>query len=226
MQDNCHRIDGLLHLLVIAFVGLGDQFVDLAVGNLSKNAIAFADGQKNRVEHGIDAADDFSVRALELLRLAAIGKLAFTRGFGQAPHLFFESLNDNRDVVDCDLHFLVVAMVGLGDQLVDLAVGDLRENAVAFAYRQENGVQHLIDALNYFALHAVEQRCLAALGEATFLRGIHQAHDLVKDERRIVFGQLRLTVRPVVVRMSVCPMTISIAGAMRLPAFTHQCSWH
>jgi hypothetical protein len=83
-------------------------------------------------------------------------------------------------VVDRDLHLFVVALVGLRDQFVDLAAGDLRQNAVAFADGQQNGVQHLVDALNHLAVRAVEQGRLAALGELAFLRSIHQAHDLVK----------------------------------------------
>jgi hypothetical protein len=77
LQAPRHIVDGLLHLFVIALVGLANQLVDLAVGNLRENAVAFADGQQDRVQHGVDAAHDLRVRALELLRLAAVGELAF-----------------------------------------------------------------------------------------------------------------------------------------------------
>jgi hypothetical protein len=73
LHDDGDIVDGLLHLFVVALVGLSDQFVDFAVGNLSQDAIAFADGQKDGVQHGIHAANDFGVGALELLGLAAIG---------------------------------------------------------------------------------------------------------------------------------------------------------
>ena len=77
---------------MIAFVGLRNQLVDLAGGNLRENAVAFPDGQQNRVQHGVDAADNFGIRALELFRLAAIGKLAFLRGFGQPFQFFLQRL--------------------------------------------------------------------------------------------------------------------------------------
>jgi two-component system chemotaxis sensor kinase CheA len=49
-------------------------------------------------------------------------------------------------VIHGDLHFLVVALVGGGDQLVDFARGNLREDAVPFTNGQQNRVQHGIDA--------------------------------------------------------------------------------
>ena len=57
----------------------------------------------------------------------------------------------------------MVAFVGLRDQLVDFARGDLRQNAVAFADGQQDRVQHLVHALDQSRGQAVEQGCLAAL---------------------------------------------------------------
>ena len=73
LQHDGHVVDRLLHLFVVALVGLRDQLVDLAVRNLRQDAVAFADGQQNRVQHGVHAAHDIGVGALELLRLAALG---------------------------------------------------------------------------------------------------------------------------------------------------------
>ena len=87
LQHHGDVVDGLLHLFVIALIGLGDQFVDLAVGDLRQNAVAFADGQQDRVQHGVDAAHDLGIGALELFRLAALGELSFFGGVGQ-PHQF------------------------------------------------------------------------------------------------------------------------------------------
>ncbi len=53
---------------MIALVGLGDQFVDLAVGDLRQNAVAFADGQQNRVQHVVDALHHFAMDAVKLVR--------------------------------------------------------------------------------------------------------------------------------------------------------------
>ena len=75
---------------MIALVGLRDQLVDLAVRDLRQNAVAFADGQQNRVQHGVDAAHNLGIRALELLRLAALGELPFLRGLDQPRHFLLQ----------------------------------------------------------------------------------------------------------------------------------------
>ena len=94
-----------------------------------------------------------------------------------------QPLGDNGHVVHGNLHLLVVAFVGLRDQLVNFAAGNLRQNAIAFADGQQNRVQHLVDALNNLAVRAVEERRLAALGETALFRRIHQAHDLVQHQQ-------------------------------------------
>ena len=221
LQDLGHAVDRLLHLLVVALVGLRDQFVDLAVRDLGQNAIALADGQKNCVEHGVDTADNLRVRAVELLRLAAFGELPLFGRLGQPPHFFFQGLNNYGNVIDGNLHLLVVALIGLRDQLVNLAVRNLRENPVALSDGQENRVQHLVDALNHLAMNAVEDGCLAAFREPSFFGRVHQAHDLLQDEHRVVLGQRRLGIRSLVCLVS--DSAISIAVAMKLPAFPYQC---
>ena len=121
LQNLSHLVDGNLHLFVVALVGLCDQFVDLALGDLSQDAIPFADGQKNGVEHFIDAAHDLGVGAGKLLGLATFAELAFMRCDGEAAHFLLQALQNDGDVVDGDLHFFVIALVGLGDQFVDLS---------------------------------------------------------------------------------------------------------
>ena len=214
---------------MIALVGLRDQLVDLAVRDLRQNAIPFADGQQNRVQHGVHAAHDLRVRALEALWLAAFRELAILRRLGQPPHLSFQILHHGGHIVDSHFHLLVVALVGLRDELVDLARGDLSQNTIPLADGQQNGVQHLVDALNHLAMHAVEQCRLAALGQPPFLRRIHQPHDLLQYEHRIVFRQVRLGACPPVVGRLTCSMTVpavSVAGAVKLPALANQCSRH
>ena len=210
---------------MVALVGLRDQFVDLAVGDLRQNAVAFADGQQDRIQHGVDAAHDLGIRALELLRLAAVGELPFLRSLDQPRQFLLQALHDHGHVVDRQLHLLVIALVGLGDQFVDLAAGDLRQDAVAFADGQQDRVQHLVDALNHLAMHAVEQRCLAALGQAPFLGCVHQAHDLLQHQHRVVF-----LVRPLASPLAACVPFIAVAvsampvaGPCSLPAFTYHC---
>ena len=174
LQHDGHVVDGLLHLFVIALVGLGDQLVDLAVGDLRQDAVAFADGQQNRVQHGVDAAHDLGIRALELFRLAALGELPFLGGFGQPHQFLLQALQHDGDIVDRLLHLFVIALVGLGDQFVDFAVRDLRQDAVAFADGQQNRVQHGVDAAHDLGISALELLRLAALGELPFLGRLGQ----------------------------------------------------
>ena len=148
---------------MVALIGLGNQFVDLAVRNLGENAVAFPNRQQDGVQHDVHAADDFRVSALELLRFAAVGKLPFLGSVGQARHLLLQALQNDRDIVDALLHLFVVALVGLGNQFVDLARGDLGENAVALPNRQQDGIQHFVDALHHFAIDSVKLLNLAAL---------------------------------------------------------------
>ena len=112
---------------------MGNQLVDLAVRNLAKNAVAFGDGQQDRVQHGVDAAHNLGIGALELFRLAAIAELAFLGGVGQTHQLLLQTLQYQRHIVDGLLHLFVIALVGVGNKLVDLAVRNLGKNAVAFA---------------------------------------------------------------------------------------------
>ena len=116
-----------------------------------------------------------AVRALKLFRLAAIGELAFFRSLGQARHFLLQALHYDRHIVDRLFHLFVVALVGLGNQLVDLAVGDLRQDAIAFANRQQNRVQHFVDALHDFAMDPIELLDPAALGETAFPGRVQQA---------------------------------------------------
>ncbi len=153
LQDQRDVIDVLLHLLVIALVGLGDQFVDLSMRNLVEDAIAFADRQKNGVEHLIDAFEDLAIGALEGTHVAALFQHAFVAVFDQLAHFRMEFLQNERDAIDILLHLFMIALVGLGDQFVDLSVRDLIENTIAFTDRQENRVEQLVDIdQNFFVV--------------------------------------------------------------------------
>ena len=169
---------------MVALVGLGNQFVDLAVGDLGEDAVAFPDGQQDGIQHGVHAAHNLRVCALELLRLAAVGELPFLGSVGQAHQFLLQALQNEGDVVDRLLHLLVVALVGLGNQFVDLAIGDLGKNAVALPDGQEDRVQHFVDPLHHFAIDTFKLVSPAALAEMTFLRRLHQAHDFLRDQQQ------------------------------------------
>ena len=151
---------------MIAFVGLRDQLVDFALGDLRQDAIAFADGNKNRIEHGVDAANDLGVGALELFRLAALGEPTFLRCLDQSHQFLLQALRNQGHIVDGKLHFFVVALVGMGDRLVDLAARNLRENPIPLADGQQNRVQHVVDAAHDLGVRALELFRLAAVARA------------------------------------------------------------
>ena len=214
MEHGGDPVDCLLHLLVIALVGLRDQFVDLAGGNLRENAVALADGKQDRVQHGVHAVNDLGVCPLELLWLAALGELAFLRGLGQAGHFLLQSLHHQRDVVHRQLHLLVVALVGLHNQLVDLAGGYLRQHPVALADGKQNRVQHGVDALDHLAIDSAELGLLAPLRQPPLARSLHQAKNLLRNQQRLgAVGRL-LAVQPLAIHLV---RAVHTAGRMRPP---------
>ena len=103
-------------------VGIRDLRRDVALADL----LHVFCGEVQRADHGVqnvvDAAHDVAVRALELIVLAALGEFAFRRSLGQPGQFLLQTLQNQSDVVDGLLHLLVIALVGLGNQLVDLAV--------------------------------------------------------------------------------------------------------
>ncbi len=70
-------VDRQFHLLVVAFVGLGDQFVDFATRDLGENAVGLADRQENRIQHAVHAANNLRVGAVVLAGVGARRKFAF-----------------------------------------------------------------------------------------------------------------------------------------------------
>ena len=98
---------------MIALVGLGDQLVDLAVGNLGQNAVAFADGQQNRIQHGVHAANDFGICALELLPACRDRRAALPSRLRSAAPIPSAGPAERGHVVDGLLHLFVIALVCL-----------------------------------------------------------------------------------------------------------------
>ena len=135
-------VEIILDGIEIAVVGIADLAGDDAARDLVDVIGGDVERRNHGVQHGIDAADNVGIRAAELVGLAALGELSFLRSMGQTRQFFLQVLQNGADVVDRLLHLLVIALIGVCDQLVDLAAGDLRENPVAFADRQQNRVQH------------------------------------------------------------------------------------
>ena len=57
---------------MIALIGLGNQFVDLARRDLPQNAVTFSDRKQDGVEHLIHAAHDAGIGPGELFGLAPL----------------------------------------------------------------------------------------------------------------------------------------------------------
>ena len=108
-----------------------------------------------------------------MLRLAAVRQLTFLRCFDQPRHLLLQTLRHHGHVIDRNFHLLVVALVGLRDQLVDLAAGNLRENAIALTDGKQYRIQHLVDTLDHFAMYAIEDCRLAPFGEPSLSGRVH-----------------------------------------------------
>ncbi len=185
VQTPHHRrdiVDRLLHLLVIAFISLGNQFIDLAIRDLGEDAVAFPNRQQDRIQHGVHALHNFRIRPLELLRLAPLGELPFFRRVGQASQFLVQTPHHRRDIVDRLLHLLVIAFISLGNQFVDLAVRDLGEDAVAFSNGKQDGVQHRVHALYHPAMNALKFFRPRALAQASFLRRLEQPLNLLGQQ--------------------------------------------
>ncbi len=79
----------------------------------------------------------------------------------------------------------MVALVGLGDQFVDLAHRDLRQNAVAFSDRQQDGIEHGVHALHHLAIDAFKLFQSGPLAQAPFLRRLDQSQNLLRDQQSL-----------------------------------------
>jgi len=209
---------------VVALISLGNQFVNLAVRDLGENPVPLPNRQQDGIEHGIHAAHNLGVSSLKLLRLPAVGKLPFLRSVGQASHFLLQALHDDGDAVDRLLHLLVVALVSLGNQFVDFAVGNLGENPVPLPDRQQDGIQHFVDALHDFAIDPVKLVNPAAFGETALPRCVYQTHNLLRDEHHLAVPCFLCAAHPVAVPVSVPAATLT--GTMRLSAFLYNFSRH
>ena len=160
MRDLIHgadqRVEVVLDGVEVAVVGVGDLRRHVALADAVDIVGGDVQGLNHRVENAVDAAHDVGVGAAELVVVAALGELAGIGRFAQAHEFLLECLQHDGDIVDCLLHLLVVALVGLGDQFVDLAAGDLRQDAVAFADGQQDGVEHGVDATHNVGIGALE----------------------------------------------------------------------
>ena len=170
-----YAVDGILHLLVIALAGNFNLLSQVAAADLKENPVAFADGQQNGIEHFVDVRHDARKSALELFGLSAFREQSFTGCHGQFANFLLQPLQNASHIIDRQLHFLVVAAVGVRDHFVDLAGADLCQNAVAFADGQQDCIEHLVHALDHFAITPIEQLRPSALGQAAVIRSLNQS---------------------------------------------------
>jgi len=76
----------------------------------------------------------------------------------------------------------------LHDQLVDPAARNLGQDAIALADGQQDGIQHLVDALHHFAMGALKLVDLDTLVETALAGRLHQAQDLLGYPLQLVCG--------------------------------------
>ena len=119
----------------------------------------------------------------------------------------------------------MVALVGLGDQFVDLAIRNLRQDAIAFADGQQDRIQHFVDALHDFAIHTLELIQPASLGEPPLARRVHQPHDLLGYVLQLSIARFLLAAFPIMtVTMPVA--TVASSGAVDRSVFQQNFSRH
>ena len=118
----------------------------------------------------------------------------------------------------------MVALVGLGDQLVDLAAGNLGQDAVALADRHQNGVEHIVDALHNFAVDPVKLIGLAAFLQTPLAGCLYQAQDLLRDALHFQVSRFfRAAPADALARAAILQdgcTAIAVSGTLRFPVLS------
>ena len=114
------------------------------------------------------------------------------RIFGQLGKFSLELLQHLPDGVDIKLHLFMVAMIGLGDQLIDPTLGNLIENAVALANRQQNGIEHFVKASQKLGVFTAKGCDIGSLAQLSVLRCLDQTQHLLRETLIGAFAQPRL----------------------------------
>ena len=127
----------------------------------------------------IDALEDVGITALEPGGLTALLQLALVAEVDQFRQFSLKALQYQGDVVDVLFHFLVIAVIGRGDQFIDLAAGHLIKDAVALADRQKDSVKQYVDVAEDFLEVAGGQSRIGAIGQTPLLDGVDQAADFI-----------------------------------------------
>jgi hypothetical protein len=120
--DGGHIVDRDLHLLVVALVGLGDQLVDLAAEICARMRLPSPMGSRMASSMVLTPR---TISAYAPWNCSGLPRSESWPSFDASisrAELLLQALQHDGHVVDRQLHLLVVALVGLGDELVDLAV--------------------------------------------------------------------------------------------------------
>ena len=149
----------------------------------SRTAITLADRQQDGVQHLVDALDHVPICALECRGVAALLQLSLPAEFRQFRQFGLELLQHQGDAVDILLHPFVVALVGLGDHFIDLAVGYLVKDAVSLADRQQGCVQQFVDGGKHRLRVAARHADVGAGRQRACRNGLREALDLRQCER-------------------------------------------
>ena len=84
----------------VAVVVVGDRRRDVSLADLVHVAGRNVQRPDHCVQHGIHAAHDLRIGALELICFAALGELAVLRSFGQPRQFLVQALQHQADIVD------------------------------------------------------------------------------------------------------------------------------
>ena len=115
-------------------------------------------------------------------------KAAVFGGIDQAGKFLLQALQNLTHAVDGLLHLFVIALIILGDQLIDPAAGNLGQDAVAFADRQQDRVQHSVDtpSAGFAPQHLVHPAIIDSYLDGTLPRFVKpQPGDQSPDGQRL-----------------------------------------
>ena len=166
------RIDGVdtgvevvLEDVEVTVVGVGDLVRDIALGN----AVDVTGGHVQWPDHGvqgvIDAFDDGLEIALMLGRISARRQLAIDGSFGQHSGIGNQQINGINTGVEVVLEDVEIAVIGIGDLVRDVALGDAVHVVCGDVQRIYYGIERVVDANHDFLEIALVLAGIGACGQ-------------------------------------------------------------
>ena len=150
---------------MVALVSLCDQFVDLAIGYLCQDPVAFADGDEDGIKNLVNSLVELSPSSGKLVCVASGIEFAFIGCRHQNVSLFQQIVCHIDQDVQVVLDLVEVAIVAIGDLRGYVSLRD----AVHILGRNVQGVDHrvegLVDSFNDLPVIALMLGGICASGE-------------------------------------------------------------